>query len=47
MNESERPYIRIPVAPPEWEEHIQKMKEWEQEEKEALDDSRGVIIIDI
>ena len=45
MDESERPYVQIPLAPPEWEEHIRKMKE--QEEKENLDDDQGVVIIEI
>jgi hypothetical protein len=47
MNEWERPCVQVPLPPPEWEEHIRKMKENEQQEKEKLDDNRGVIIIDI
>ena len=47
MGEWERPYIQIPLPPPEWEEYIRnKMKEDEQQ-KEKLDEDRGVIIIDI
>jgi len=45
MSEWERPYVQIPLPPPEWEEYIRRMKEEEQQEK--LDDTRGVIIIDI
>lgn len=45
MSEWERPYVQIPLPPPEWEEHVRKMKE--KEEQEELDESRGVIIIDI
>ena len=47
MNESERPYVQVSVPPPEWEEYVERMKENEQQEKENLDDDRGVIIIDI
>ena len=43
----ERPYVQIPLPPPKWEEHIQRAKEQEQQEKEDLDNDRGVIIIDI
>jgi len=46
MSEWERPYVQIPLPPPEWEEYI-RAKEQEQQEKENLDDDRGVIIIDI
>jgi len=45
MGEEERPFVQIPLPPPEWEEYIKKTKE--QEEKENLDNDRGVIIIDI
>ena len=47
MNENERPFVQIPLPPPEWEDHIRKMKENEQQEKEKLDEDRGVIIINI
>ena len=45
MGENERPFIQIPLPPPEWEEYVRKTKE--KEEQEDLDDDRGVIIIDI
>lgn len=45
MGEDERPYVQIPLPPPEWEEYIRRMKE--KEEQEDLDDDRGVVIIDI
>tara|TARA_R110000824_G_scaffold380000_1_gene572220 strand:+ start:3996 stop:4133 length:138 start_codon:yes stop_codon:yes gene_type:complete len=45
MGEDERPFVQIPLPPPEWEEYARKMKE--KEEQEELDESRGVIIIDI
>jgi hypothetical protein len=47
MNESERPFVQIPLPPPQWEEYVRKMKEQEEQEKETLDEDRGVIIIDI
>ncbi len=47
MPEDERPYIQIPLPPPECEEYFRKTKEKEEREKEKLDDNRGVIIIDI
>ena len=47
MGESERPYIQIPLPPPEWEEYVRKTREQEEREKEELDENRGVIIIDI
>ena len=47
MSEWERPYVQIPVALPNWEEHIRKMKENEPQTEEKLDDDRRVIIIDI
>jgi len=45
MNEWERPYVQIPLPPPEWEEYVRRMKE--EQEQEKLDTDRGVIIIDI
>ena len=47
MSEWERPSVQIPLPPPGWEEYIQRAKEQEQQEKENLDNDRGVIIIDI
>jgi hypothetical protein len=47
MGEDERPFVQIPLPPPEWEEYVRRMKDHEQQEKENLDDDRGVIIIDI
>jgi len=47
VGESERPYIQIPLPPPEWEEYVRKTREQEEREKEELDENRGVIIIDI
>ena len=44
MGETERPFVQIPLPPPEWEEYTRRMKD---QEKENLDDDRGVIIIDI
>tara|TARA_R110002110_G_scaffold313709_4_gene526971 strand:+ start:187 stop:327 length:141 start_codon:yes stop_codon:yes gene_type:complete len=46
MGQNERPRVQIPLPPPAWEEYI-RAKEQEQQEKENLDDDRGVIIIDI
>ena len=45
MGENERPYIQIPLPPPEWEEYVRRMKE--EEAQENLDEDHGVIIIDI
>jgi len=45
MDEYERPFVQIPLPPPEWEEYVRRTKE--KEEQEELDDDRGVIIIDI
>jgi len=47
MSEWERPYVQIPLPPPEWEEYVRKTREQEEQDKEDLDDNRGVIIIDI
>ena len=47
MGENERPFVQIPLPPPEWEEYVRKTREQEEQDKEDLDDSRGVIIIDI
>ncbi len=47
MGENERPFVQIPLPPPEWQEYIKQTKEKEQQENEDLDDDRGVIIIDI
>ena len=47
MGENERPFVQIPLPPPEWEEYVRKMKEKEKQDKEQLDDEPHVIIIDI
>lgn len=47
MGEDERPFVQIPLPPPEWEEYIRRTRENEEQEKEDLDEKRGVIIIDI
>tara|TARA_R100001082_G_C4276676_1_gene122073 strand:+ start:418 stop:561 length:144 start_codon:yes stop_codon:yes gene_type:complete len=47
MGENDRPFVQIPLPPPEWEEYIRKAREQEEQDKEDLDDNRGVIIIDI
>ena len=47
VGEEERPYVQIPLPPPEWEEYIRRMKDAEHQEREDLDNDRGVIIIDI
>ena len=47
MGEGERPFVQIPLPPPEWEEYVRRTKELEEQEKDHLDDDRGVIIIDI
>ena len=31
MNESERPFVQIPLPPPQWEEYVRKMKEQEEQ----------------
>lgn len=45
MGEDERPFVQIPLPPPEWEEYVRRTKE--KEEQEELDDNPHVIIIDI
>jgi hypothetical protein len=47
MTEDERPFIQIPLPPPEWEDYARWAKEKDQQEKENVDEDRGVIIIDI
>jgi hypothetical protein len=47
MGETEQPFVQIPLPPPEWEEYVKRAQEQEQQEKESLDDDRGVIILDI
>jgi len=52
MSENERPYIQIPVPPPEWVEYQHRLKEEErrkkaQEEEKTLDIDGNVVIIDI
>lgn len=47
MGENERPFVQIPLPPPEWEEYVRRMRDQEQQEKENLDGDPGVIIIDI
>ena len=48
----ERPYIRIPLPPPEWEKYIEeeeRRRKWEQEEKASPTGSAtgSVVIIQI
>ena len=45
MGENERPFIQIPLPPPEWEEYVRRTKE--KEEQEDLDEDARVIIIDV
>tara|TARA_R110000824_G_scaffold70719_8_gene181289 strand:- start:3120 stop:3278 length:159 start_codon:yes stop_codon:yes gene_type:complete len=52
MSENERPYIQIPLPPPEWVEYQQRLEEEErrkkeQEEEKTIDIDGNVIIIDI
>ena len=47
MGENERPFVQIPLPPPEWEEYVRRMKDQKQQEEENLDDAPAVIIIDI
>ena len=49
MSENERPYLEIPVPPPEWIEYQQRLKEEKEkrESEETIDIDGNVIIIDI
>lgn len=51
MAENERPYLEIPLPPPEWIEYQQRLEEEERRKNEgsekSVDIDGNVIIIDI
>tara|TARA_Y100000034_G_C6607955_1_gene264686 strand:+ start:182 stop:340 length:159 start_codon:yes stop_codon:yes gene_type:complete len=52
MSENERPYLEIPLPPPEWIEYHQRLKEEDEKRKnkeseKSIDIDGNVIIIDI